>query len=219
MKRLSFLMLALLAASSIFSQSEKYTAAMQQKLIGFDSVRNNDNLLDLANAFERIADAEKTQWLPYYYAALSNVRIGYNHAMSAGPLGGNADKVDPLADKAEAMLNKAEALSKDNSEIYVVRKMIASMRMMGDIMNRYMTYGPLAADALATAKKLNPDNPRVYVLEATDQFNTPEQYGGSKTEAKRLFDIAVKKFETFKPASPIDPDWGRGQMMYFMGQL
>jgi len=63
-------------------------------------------------------------------------------------MGGNADKVDPLADKAEKLLNKAEELSKDNSEIYVVKKLIASLRMLGDVRNRYMTYGPVAAEAL-----------------------------------------------------------------------
>ncbi len=44
--------------------------------------------------------------------------------MEGAATGGTAgaDKVDPLASKAEEMLNKAEALSKDNSEIYCVKK-------------------------------------------------------------------------------------------------
>ena len=192
---------------------------MEQKLAGFDSTRSTEGLQELANSFERIAEAEKTQWLPYYYAALSNVNLGFNYAIAAGPMGGNADKVDPLADKAEKLLNKAEELSKDNSEIYVVKKLIASCRMLGDVMNRYMTYGPVAVEALATAKKLNPENPRVYVLEGTDLYNTPEQYGGNKTEAKRLLEEALKKYETFKPESSIHPAWGKGQAQYFLSQI
>ena len=91
--------------------------------------------------------------------------------------------------------------------------------MMGDVMNRYMTYGPAAAEALATAKKLNPENPRVYVMEGTDQFTTPEEFGGSKTESKKSLELAMKKFESFKPESPIAPDWGRGQAQYFLSQI
>jgi len=173
----------LLFAGTVFSQtSDKFTAAMQSKLAIMDSARDVNSLKDLSAAFERIADAEKTQWLPYYYAALCDVNAG-NVAMTGGgavSMGNNSDKTDPLADRAEDMLNKAEALSKDNSEIFVVKKMIATLRLMGEPMNRYMTYGPEGAQALDAAKKLNPDNPRIYVLEGMDKYYTPEQFGGSK---------------------------------------
>ena len=220
MKKFFLSMLVSVSMLASFAQTnEKFVKAMEQKLAGFDSVRSNEGLQEMANSFERIAEAEKTQWLPYYYAALSNVNLGFNHAIAAGPMGGNAEKVDPLADKAEKLLNKADELSKDNSEIYVVKKLIASLRMLGDVMNRYMTYGPAAMEALATAKKLNPENPRVYVLEGTDLFNTPEQYGGNKVEAKRLLEEAIKKYETFKPESSIHPAWGMGQAKYFLSQI
>ena len=220
MKKFFLSMLVLVSVLASFAQTnEKFVKAMEQKLVGYDSARSNEGLQELANSFERIAEAEKTQWLPYYYAALSNVNLGFNYAIAAGPMGGNADKVDPLADKAEKLLNKAEELSKDNSEIYVVKKLIASLRMLGDVMNRYMTYGPVAAEALATAKKLNPENPRVYVLEGSDLFNTPEEYGGNKAEAKLRLEEALRKFETFKPESSIHPTWGMGQAKYFLSQI
>ncbi|MBD0294692.1 MAG: hypothetical protein ICV84_05730, partial [Flavisolibacter sp.] len=164
-----------------FSQSDKYVKAMEARVAALDTTRSVQGLTDLTNAFERIATAEKTQWLPYYYAALATVNSGYfmmdpQKMMS----GGMADKLDPVADKAEALLNAAEALSKDNSEIYVVRKMIATLRMSADPMKRYMQYGPQAQQALEKAKQLNPENPRVYLLEGQDKLYTPEQFGGSK---------------------------------------
>jgi hypothetical protein len=113
---------------------------------------------------------------------------------------------------------KAEALSKENSEIFVLKKMIASLRMLADPMNRWQTYGPQAAEFLQQAKKLNPDNPRVYYLEGQDKFYTPEEFGGSKTEAKTLFEESMKKYETFKPESPIHPQWGLTQVKYFYSQ-
>ena len=197
------------------AQSAKYMGAMQEKIAAVDSVRSEQGLLDLSAAFERIGDAEKTQWLPYYYAALAQV----NSAYMTGMQNMNAKKVDPVADKAEALLQKAEALEKNNSEIFIVKKMIASLRMMGDPMNRFMTYGPLAAEALQTARTLNPANPRAFLLEGQDKFFTPEQYGGSKSEAKRLFEEALKKYETFQPASPLDPVWGKKTAQYFLSQI
>jgi tetratricopeptide (TPR) repeat protein len=202
------------------AQSEKFVKAMEPKVVAIDTTRSVEGLKDLGNAFERIADAEKTQWLPYYYAALAHVNSGTFLMSSGNPMAGGMTAVlDPVADKAEELLNKAEALQKDNSEIWAVRKMITSLRMMGDPMNRWMQYGPKAQEALETARKLNPNNPRVDLLEGQDKFYTPEQYGGSKTEAKKLFEQALKKYDAAKPASSIDPAWGRGVAQYFLGQV
>ena len=218
MKKGFFLGICLMALTAVFAQSEKYTKTMEAKVQAFDTTRNADALKDLGNAFERIAEAEKTQWHPYYYAALAHVNAGY-FSMGGQMGGGGAQKVDPIADKAEQLISKAEALSKDNSEIFVVKKMIATLRMMGDPMTRYMQYGPQAQQALETAKKLNPENPRVYLLEGQDKFYTPEQFGGSKSEAKNLLEQALKKYEAFKPASTIDPTWGQRTTQYFLSQI
>ena len=217
MKRSMLLVTALLLALINYAQpGDRYIKAMQEKVVAVDTLRNADGLKDLSNSFERIGDAEKTQWLPYYYAALTEVNAAYT--LSLGKQGMSAT-TDPMADRAELLINKADALSKDNSEIYVVKKMIATLRMMADPMNRYMQYGPQAQQALETAKKLNPENPRIYLLEGEDKFFTPEQYGGSKTEAKALFEEALKKFDSFKPATSIDPVWGRPTTEYFLSQI
>ena len=217
MKKLVLLFSASLLMVTAFAQSEKYIKAMEAKVPAVETTRSPEELRELANTFERIADAEKTQWLPYYYAALAQANAGL--FMTVGTEGGKAAKTDPIADKAEELINKAEALSKDNSEIYIVKKMIANLRMMADPMNRFMQYGPIAQQALETARKLNANNPRVYLLEGQDKFYTPEQYGGSKVEAKRLFEEANAKFASFKPASSIDPTWGKGTTQYFLSQI
>jgi hypothetical protein len=219
MKKTFLAVLIAISGLAAFSQSEKFIKAMEPKVVALDTTHNVEGLQDLANAFERIADAEKNQWLPYYYAALANINLGNTLMAKAGGMGGNATELDPVADKAEELLSKAEALSKDNSEIYIIKKMIATLRMMGDPMSRYMTQLPIATEALATAKKINPENPRIYVLEGMDKYFTPEQFGGSKEEAKKLFDEAMKKFETFKPESGIHPNWGKQQTQFFMSQI
>jgi RecA-family ATPase len=181
-----------------------------------DTTVSADGWQQLGNSFERIADAEKTQWLPYYYAAVSNVMQGY--MLSSGQSGGFAAKTDPLADKAEQLINKAEAMNKDNSDIWCVKKMIATLRMTADPMTRWQTYGPAASEALAKAKQLDPENPRVYLLEGQDKFYTPEQFGGSKTEAKSLFETSLQKFNAQKPKTSIDPQWGVRTVNYFLSQ-
>src|SRR5688500_10444298 len=104
MKKLVMLLSSSLLMMTAFAQSEKYIKAMEAKVPAVEVTRNPEELRDLANTFERIADAEKTQWLPYYYAALSQVNYGY--IVSGGQMGGMADKLDPIADKAEELINK-----------------------------------------------------------------------------------------------------------------
>ncbi len=96
--------------------------------------------------------------------------------------------------------------------------MIATLRLMVDPMNRDMKYGPEAAQALETAKKLNPENPRVYYLDGQDKFYTPEQFGGSKTEAVKLWEVALQKLAALKPESSIHPRWGKQMTQYFLAE-
>jgi hypothetical protein len=211
MKKVFFILTISVFAVSAFAQSEKYVKAMEALVPAVDTTHSMDGLTELANSFERIANAEKTQWLPYYYAALCHINKANMYFQMQQP-----DKIDPVMEKAEPLLNKAEELEKNNSEIYCLKKMFNTGKMMADPMNRYMTYAPAASEALETAKGLDPSNPRVYLLEGIDKYYTPEQYGGSKTEGKALFAEAAKKMETFKPASSIHPSWGAGQIKYFL---
>lgn len=214
MKKLVFSLATTLFMLTAFGQpSDKFIKAMEALVPSVDTTRSAEGLTELANSFERIANAEKTQWLPYYYAALCHINKA-NMLYAAQQL----DQVDPLMDKAEPLLMKAEELEKNNAEIFCLKKMFNTGKMMADPMNRYMVYGTAAATALETAKALNPDNPRVYLLEGIDKFYTPEQFGGSKTEAKALFEGALKKYDSFKPASSIHPSWGLYQVKYFLTQ-
>ena len=205
MKKTFVLIIATMTMMVSFAQSEKFVKAMESRLSTLDSNTTADQWKDAANGFERIADAEKTQWLPYYYAAYCQVMAGTYSLPMDGSFGDNSSITDPAADKAEQLLNKAESLTTANTETWCVRKMIHGLRMMGNAMSRYMTEGPKADAALSTAKQMNPANPRVYILEGQDKFYTPEQFGGSKEEAKKLFEKAKELFMTSKPASMTPP--------------
>lgn len=219
MKKTIFILTAMFVASFAFAQMpEKFVKAMEPKIAAVDTTVSVQGLTDLANAFERIAEAEKNQWLAYYYAAYCNATAGLLVGSGGDITTAKADKTDPYADKAEKQIKKAEEMMKNNSEIFIVKKMVATLRMLGDPMNRYMTYGPEAQAMLDEAKKLDANNPRVYLLEGQDKFFTPQEFGGSKEEAKVLFEKSKQLFETFKPASTVHPNWGKGSLTYFLSQ-
>jgi hypothetical protein len=174
--------------------------AKQVALLDQESSYNPQTMLDISNTFERIAAAEKTQWLPYYYAA-------YAQVMSA-LMTQDKDKIDGLADKAQANINKADSLQPNNDEVACIRSLIASSRIMVDPQTRGQEYGPESGMQIEKAKQINPENPRVYLLEGQALYYTPEQFGGDKKKAKEVLELALQKYAAFKPASSIAPHWG-----------
>lgn len=185
-----------------FGQSEKYVAAMKNNIAAIDtSFRNPASLLALANNFERIASAEKNQWLAYYYAAFCQVNYGFMEQ--------NKDKVDAIADKATDFINKADSLMPNNSEVSCIKSMIASCHMMVNPMQRYMEYGPESGSNMEKAMQQDPTNPRPYYLKGQTLKYTPEQFGGGCKTAKPELQTALDKFAAFKPASELHPNWGK----------
>lgn len=202
MKKL-FLSTLLIATTVIaFAQSEKFTAAMKTNLAAMEtSFKNPENLLSLSNNFERIATAEKTQWLPYYYAAFCQVNYGFMLK--------DKDKIDAFADKASLLIAKADSLAPNNSEISCIKSMIASCHMMVNPQQRWQEYGAESSSNMQDAMKQDPTNPRPYFLKGQGLKYTPESFGGGCKTAKPALEIAQAKYATFKPANEISPDWGK----------
>jgi len=190
----------LLGSFIAFSQSEKYTEAMQKNLSQLDAAKTTQDFQTVANSFARIGETEKTQWLPYYYAGLALSRAGWTDP--------NLDK-DANADRIKAFCEKAMAIEK-NSEIYSLLNMAATQEMMVDPQTRWQTYGQEASANLDTAMKLNPDNPRLYYLKGMSIFNTPVAFGGGKEKARPLFEKAVALYKDEKPKT-LYPNWGGPQ--------
>ena len=202
MKKLLLLALILFITITSFSQSEKFTQAMKKNLAAMDSsFKNPSELLKLANSFERIATAEKNQWLPYYYAAFCQVNVGFMEQ--------DKSKVDAIADKAASLIATADSLAPNNSEISCIKSMIASCHMMVDPMTRWQEYGAESSSNMEASMSQDPTNPRPYFLKGQGLKYTPEQFGGGCATAKPALETALEKYATFKPASELHPSWGK----------
>jgi hypothetical protein len=201
------LFFGLLIGLACQAQSDKYVAAMQKNLPLFDSAKTIDQLQSLAGTFERIGDAEKTQWLPFYYAALAQTLAGWNPDLK--------DK-DANSQKINAYLAKAEAIEK-NAETYAIENMSATQQMLVDPQTRWQTNGKDASEALQKGLALDPNNPRLYYLQAMSLFNTPAQFGGGKDKAKPLFEKSVALYKTAQP-KPLYPNWGQKQAEQMLAQ-
>ncbi|SEJ29102.1 hypothetical protein SAMN05216327_10872 [Dyadobacter sp. SG02] len=216
MKKLfTFAVLLVFATGIAWAQNEKYTQAMGDGIKALNSIDREKpdpkSLVDIANRFERIAAAEPKEWLPKYYAAYANVLLGF--------VAPTLSEKDQYLDKANVLLKDAEGIAgKPNDEIEVLKAYQSQIHLAADPMNRWQADGEKFQGFLQSAKALNADNPRIYYLEGSSLFFTPEEYGGGKKVAKPTLEKAQQKFNAFKPASGIHPDWGKMETEWMLSQ-
>jgi hypothetical protein len=180
---------------------DKYTTAMEKNISLIDSAKSLSDFQNVTNNFERIASAEKSKWLPYYYASYCCTISSF--------IDSTRSKKDTYLDKADVYINIADSLKPDNSEIYTVKGMISQMRLMVNPMERWQKYGPMASNFLKKAKELDPTNPRPDYITGQSLLYTPVEFGGGKEVARPILEDAMKKYDSFKPESSISPVWGR----------
>jgi hypothetical protein len=202
MKKLIILSTIIITSFSSFAQSEKFVAAMKKNISEIDaSFAKPENFISLANTFERIGTSEKTQWLPFYYAALCRVNYSYTQKDPSGN--------DAIAEYATRLINKADSLMPNNSEISCIKSMIANIQMLVNPMQRYMQYGQIVQKEMKAAMEQDATNPRPYMLKGQGLKFTPEAFGGGCKVASEPLATALEKYATFKPASDIAPNWGK----------
>jgi len=211
MKIILTIIICYFTVASLIADDSKYEKAMKENLSKIDSAMNVSSMLDAANGFERIAFAEKDKWLPYYYSSFMLTLASFTDT--------TADNKDDYLDKADNFINIADSLEEDESEIYVLKGMIAQARLQVDPMNRWIKYGPIANNNFTKAMKLDTLNPRPEYLQGVSLYYTPEQFGGGPAPAKRLLEKSLDKYNQFVPDNDLMPNWGREMTEQMLEQI
>jgi hypothetical protein len=198
--KLYTLLVSLSFAVHAFSQSPGYKEGMKKNVLLFESAQTGVDFVKAAAGFETLASSEKKEWLPFYYAGLCDVLVAFEKSKT---------EIDTWCDKADVFARKADSLSKNNSEILVLKSMIAAARISVNQAKRGQKYGMQATKFANEAVKLDGANPRAHFVKAQAILYTPVAFGGGEKKAKPVFELAIEKTKTFKPESPLHPKWGR----------
>ena len=197
---------------------DTYTQQMQTAVTKLDNAKTVTDYQLLADNFLRIAEAQKDQWLPYYYAAFCNAKIGWLKQND------DPDNIEPFANKAAGEIKKAGALidttkqKKELSELYCIHMMLNQARVFINPQTYGREYGPAAFNYLQLAKQADADNPRMLYLLGWQKFATPKMWGGDKALAKQL--LTAAKQQLAREQSPgLNPHWGLKEVEEILGQL
>jgi hypothetical protein len=211
MKKILVPVLLLIFVFNANADDDKFVKAMEKNIAMIDTASSLSSFQNIANSFERIANAEKDKWLPYYYSAYLLTISSFVDTV--------IERKDTYLDKAEELVVIADSLEPDNSEICTLRGLIAQARLVVDPQNRWSKYGPLSTNYLSKAKELDPTNPRPDFLNGQSVLNTPEQFGGGVEKALPILKESEEKFKNFEPESSIHPNWGEKMLQQVLQSI
>jgi len=210
MKKGIFLVVAALTMTTAIQAQEVNSQQLNSAVEKLGSASNAKNYQQLASEFANIAEAQKTNWLPWYYAALCNARIGWL-------LQNDGDLIEPFAKKADEQIRKSLSLldtakqKKELSEVYCVLSMVKRANVFINPQTYGRKYGSAASQYIQSARQIDPENPRAIYLEGWEKYATPKMWGGDKKRAKELLEIAAQQLNT-QQVSDSYPHWGKREV-------
>jgi len=191
--------LALVATKVV--ANDKYMESMQKNIQTVYTAKTAEEIQGSVNAFERIGEAEKNKWEPFYYASFGYVMMATREK--------EAQKKDVYLDLSMRSLEKAKAINPGESEIVALEGFVHMIRVTVDPASRGQQYSGLAMQTFGKAIAMNPENPRALSLMAQMQYGTAQFFGSPTTEACGTLQKALEKFDTYKTENPLAPQWGR----------
>ena len=124
------------------------------------------------------------------------------------------DAAKELMEDAESFLQRSIEIE-PIAESYALMSSVLGMRIDGPV--SAMRLGLRSGTAIARAKDLGPNNPRVRLLEGVSAFHTPKMFGGGHEAALEHFLAAITLFAEDAPRPPL-PTWGHAEAYAWLGQ-
>lgn len=187
----------LLFQLSLQAQTSNQTKTLESAVMQFNQTNNPSSYTQLYLQFEKLYSVDKTNWLIPYYAGMTK------SLMCLLKMGDR----DALANDALIWLARAKSVVV-NDEIYCAESLAYTAKLSVNPALRWFTYEDKIKNALSMAKKLNPNNPRAYILEANIQHKIPFIFGGGCKSAKPLIQKAELCFNAQMKANTLEPSWG-----------
>ncbi len=189
--------IALFLVSTITFAQDQYSKGMQKAF----QLWGEGKTVDASNLFERIANAEMDNWLPYYYVAQINTVASFGEK--------DKEKLTRQLEKAQEYIDLAKNISPDNPEIIVQQAMTHTAWIVFDGATYGMTLSGKVAALYAKALEIAPDNPRVVFSKAEWDMGSAAYFGQDTAPYCKDVERALELFDTFKAISDFHPNWGK----------
>lgn len=181
---------------STLSAQSQYETGMQKAF----ALWGEGKATEASAMFERIASAEKNNWLPSYYVGLVNVTESF--------MTQDKEKITALLKKAQEGLEMSASLTKDNAEIYILDALIQTAWVVYDPQTNGMKLSGKVMQLYGKALALQPNNPRAVFGKADFEMGGARYFGQDTKPMCAEVERSIGLFATFKPETPFHPSWG-----------
>ncbi len=208
---LVLLALAALAAAPAHAADPDAVAGARRMLqAGVDSARARQVLAARAR-FKALSEAEPSLPLLHYWVALSDWRL-------VPLLGRGADRSRAERYCREGVRECDETLRLEprSAEALALKGSLQGL-LLGFEPSAMMTLGPEASLNLSRAKELEPENPRVWLLDGMGTLHKPAEFGGGPAPALEKLRRAQALFAGRASAVGLTPDWGAADAFIWAG--
>ena len=182
--------------TTLVSAQSQYETGMQKAFKLWDEGKNTE----ASALFERIASAEKDNWLPNYYVALVNTTTAFTVK--------DKTQISGLLAKAQESLDKELDKNPNNSELLVLQALINTAWIVADPMTNGMKLSAKTVEIYNKAIALDPNNPRAVFGKAEFEIGGARYFGSDTKPMCAQIDKSIELFATFKPETVFHPKWG-----------
>lgn len=194
MKKIT-LVLALIFAVNLTAQTQ-YQKGMNKAFELWDAKKNTE----AAQLFERIATAEKDNWLPSYYAATVLILDGFAIRDEA--------ELTTHLNKAQELLDAAKLISQNNPEILITQALLNLVYVAYDGQKYGMSLSGKNVQLYEKALKIDPANPRVVLAKAEWGIGGAKFFGQSTKPFCKEIERAIVLFKKEKKKGEFYPFGG-----------
>ncbi len=167
--------------------------------------RDIDQVLTAHATFERATADDARAALAHYYVAYTEYKL-VDLLRAENREGEILVRLQSAVEQLETSIEHDETSAEAHALLSSVYGQIIGVRpLMGAVL------GPKSSSAINRAKKLDPDNPRVVLIEAISNFNTPITWGGSPEKGMEGFKRAALLFAQEEVTDPLLPSWGHNE--------
>jgi hypothetical protein len=179
-------------------QAQSYNKDLTAAVSFFNTLSIHKDFNAATLKFEQIYNTNPQDWIASYYVSILKSRMSLQK---------NEDS-DKLADEALAWIAKSK-LVQVNDEILCAESLAYTAKMSVRPGLRWLNYERRIKNPLALAQKINPNNPRIYVLQASLQRNLPVIFGGGCNASLALAQKAEKLLLAQSNDITNLPRWGK----------
>lgn len=205
MKKYTMIIAILILAFQIsFASDPAYQKAMGAQLEKLGTAETVEQLRDVANGFNRIAEMNTEEWLPNYYAALSLINAGFKTE--------GLKAKDALYHEAKTHVEKAVQTHGENAELVALKGYALMAELSADPASRGQSMSEEVMNTFGRALSMEPKNPRAMILMAQMEQGMAQFFGQGPEKACAMAEKSLELFEieaSNADENSLAPKWGK----------